>query len=236
MNISWRLIQPNLAEIKWPNAISVDILEEQITLKNALLEQNRMIIYEIRMGYHTLSILFAKEMKGSELNSIIDSLQITNLSLCPYNPKKWLVPVCYHTSLAQDLGKFCVSKGLDLEDLIHMHTSQEYKLHFYGFLPGFMYLGGLDKRLHFPRKSNPDIYVPAGSVGIGGEQTGIYPMPSPGGWHIIGRSPLKFFDLRFNPPVIPDQGDYIIFESVSVSDYELIAKEVSEGQYIWKNA
>ncbi|MCH7410887.1 allophanate hydrolase subunit 1 [Belliella sp. DSM 111904] len=235
MNISWKLIQPNLVEISWPKSISEEILHEQISLRNALIEQNQLIIYEIRMGYHVLSILFAKDINSLELDSIIKIAEKSTSRLPYQSIKKWIVPVCYDPNLAKDLNEFCRNKKIELKQLIQIHTSKEYLVHFYGFLPGFMYLGGLDERLYLPRKHKPDAAIPAGAVGIGGEQTGIYPMQSPGGWHIIGRSPLKFFNIKTNPPVVPAQGDFISFESVSISSYEKIAKDILLGKYIWEN-
>ena len=96
-------------------------------------------------------------------------------------------------SFGIDLDEIAQKKKLSIDEIIELHTTPKYQVFSIGFLPGFLYLGGLDKRLHFDRKSVPRLAVKKGAVGIGGMQTGIYPKTSPGGWHIIGNSPVIFF-------------------------------------------
>ena len=100
-----------------------------------------------------------------------------------------------------------------------------------GFLPGFSYLGGLDEKIHTPRLANPRIKIPAGSVGIGGAQTGIYPLESPGGWQLIGKTPVKTYNPDRKTPILFEAGDYIRFVSISQEEYEKIEKEVNEDKY-----
>ena len=119
--------------------------------------------------------------------------------------------------------------------MIHIHHSKPYTLHFYGFLPGFMYLGGLDERLFSPRKEKPERLIPAGTVAIGGQQTGIYPSDSPGGWHAIGKSPISLFDIRHDPPFPADIGDKIRFLPINKEEFYQIQKKVLGGQYTLKH-
>ena len=100
-----------------------------------------------------------------------------------------------------------------------------------GFLPGFSYLGGLDERIHTPRLANPRIKIPAGSVGIGGAQTGIYPLESPGGWQLIGKTPVKTYDSDRKDPILFEAGDCIRFVPISEAEFEKIEKEVEENKY-----
>ena len=100
-----------------------------------------------------------------------------------------------------------------------------------GFLPGFAYLGGLDERLHTPRLATPRTVIEAGSVGIGGAQTGIYPLPSPGGWQLIGRTPLRPYDPTREKPILYQAGDYLRFVPISESEYHAIEAQLSEGTY-----
>ena len=116
-----------------------------------------------------------------------------------------------------------------------MHTAPLYRVFFIGFLPGFMYLGGLDKRLHFPRKATPSLDVKKGAVAIGGEQTGIYPMDSPGGWHVIGHSPLNFFNINEQNPCYFNSGDYIKFIDISIDYYNDISLEIVADNYVYKS-
>ena len=101
-----------------------------------------------------------------------------------------------------------------------------------GFLPGFSYLGGMDERLFTPRLETPRVRIPAGSVGIGGEQTGLYPLDSPGGWQLIGRTPLRPYDPDRDPAILYRAGDYIRFLPVSPEAYRDIAAQVAAGTYV----
>ena len=100
-----------------------------------------------------------------------------------------------------------------------------------GFLPGFSYLGGLDERIHTPRLANPRIRIPAGSVGIGGSQTGIYPLDSPGGWQLLGMTPVKTYDPERSVPILFEAGDYIRFLPVTEEEYRDISEQVKAGTY-----
>lgn len=104
------------------------------------------------------------------------------------------IPVCYGGEFGEDIAFVASHAGLTEQEVIDIHTGRDYLIFMLGFLPGFAYLGDMDKRLHTPRLSNPRTSIPAGSVGIGGEQTGIYPLASPGGWQLIGRTPVKPYD------------------------------------------
>ena len=117
------------------------------------------------------------------------------------------------------------------EEVIKIHSSKDYLIYMIGFLPGFSYLGGLDERIHTPRLANPRIKIPAGSVGIGGAQTGIYPLESPGGWQLIGKTPVKTYDSDRKDPILFEAGDYIRFVPISEAEFEKIEKEVEENKY-----
>jgi len=107
-----------------------------------------------------------------------------------------------------------------LKQITPLHSEPLYRIHFFGFLPEFMYLSGLPALLHIPGKHVPDRIVPAGSVAIRGNQTGIYPMESPSGWHLIGRSPLTFFNPQEDYPVVAEVRDRIKFSTISLQEYE----------------
>ena len=112
-----------------------------------------------------------------------------------------------------------------------IHSSKDYLIYMLGFLPGFSYLGGLDERIHTPRLANPRIRIPAGSVGIGGSQTGIYPLDSPGGWQLLGLTPVKTYDPERENPILFEAGDYIRFVPVSEEEYLKIKEQVEDGTY-----
>ena len=114
--------------------------------------------------------------------------------------------------------------NLSKEEIISIHTSTQYSIAMFGFLPGFMFLEGLDQRIWVPRKDNPRTKVDSGSVGIGGEQTGIYSLESPGGWQIIGRTPDQFFDINNKTPTNFTAGDIITFRKISSKEFESLEK------------
>jgi len=121
------------------------------------------------------------------------------------------IPVIYGGEAGPDLEEVARHHQLTTRQVVELHASADYVVYFIGFQPGFPYLGGLDKRLHTPRRAEPRVLVPAGSVGIGGSQTGIYPLASPGGWQLIGRSNLQLFNPQNQPPTVLRPGDSIRF-------------------------
>ncbi|AFL85418.1 allophanate hydrolase subunit 1 [Belliella baltica DSM 15883] len=229
-------VLPNLIEIQWPKAISDEILFDQLSWKTFLMENHADIILEIRIGFNSLSILFDKSISEDEWIIIWQTLNNFNFSQSSFYSNTWKIPVCYGGNFGLDLKKLSEEKHISEMDIIDLHIRKTYRLHFYGFLPGFMYLGGLDPLLAHPRKPIPDRIIQNGAVAIGGNQTGIYPMESPGGWHVIGRTPLKLFDSKSQDPVIPKQGDLIIFNKIDQIEFDHIANLVSLGQYSWENA
>jgi inhibitor of KinA len=128
------------------------------------------------------------------------------------------IPVCYEGEYAPDLEAVARDKGLSRKEVIDLHCSIPYRIYMIGFLPGFPYLGKIDPRLEIPRKVRP-VPVIAGGVGIAGLQTGIYPQNSPGGWQIIGRTPIRLFDREADPPVMLLTGDQVVFYPVSTADF-----------------
>lgn len=130
------------------------------------------------------------------------------------------IPVCYSKTYAPDLEELAAQKGLSAEEVIQIHTAKTYRVYMIGFLPGFPYMGKVDERIATPRKSSPRTAVPAGSVGIAGEQTGIYPLASPGGWNIIGRTPLPLFDKDNTEPVMLQPGDKVRFYSITEDEFK----------------
>ncbi|MDR7295356.1 KipI family sensor histidine kinase inhibitor [Pelomonas aquatica] len=121
------------------------------------------------------------------------------------------IPVRYGGEAGPDLADVAAHCGMTADEVVRRHTAADYVVYFIGFQPGFAYLGGLDEALHTPRRSEPRVAVPAGSVGIGGAQTGIYPLATPGGWQLIGRTALALFDPLAEPPTLLAPGDRVRF-------------------------
>lgn len=148
------------------------------------------------------------------------------------NRKKiYEIPVCYGGEYGPDMENIAKNAGLTEEEVIKIHSSRDYLIYMLGFLPGFCYLGGLDERIHTPRLANPRIKINAGSVGIGGSQTGIYPLDSPGGWQLMGMTPVKTYDPDREIPILVEAGDYIRFVPVDEAEYNRIKELVDRGEY-----
>lgn len=130
------------------------------------------------------------------------------------------IPVCYDGEFGPDLADVARHTGLSVEEVIARHSAVEYRVHCLGFAPGFPYLGGLPPELATPRRATPRQGVPAGSVAIGGAQTGIYPQSSPGGWNVIGRTPLRLFDADREPPALLKAGDRVRFRPITRGEFE----------------
>ena len=134
------------------------------------------------------------------------------------------IPVCYHPLLASDLEWTAEHCGLGMDELIALHTGTIYTVYMLGFVPGFPYLGILPEGLEVPRKSTPSESIPAGSVALAGRQTGIYPISTPGGWQVIGRTPILLFDPGRDPSCLLKPGDRVQFESITLHEFFQISQ------------
>ena len=141
------------------------------------------------------------------------------------------IPVCYGGDFGPDLGDVAEHAGMSAEEVIAIHSGHDYLIDMLGFLPGFAYLGGLDERLHTPRLATPRTRIEPGAVGIGGAQTGIYPLASPGGWRIIGRTPVRPYDPDRESPILYAAGDYLRFVPITPQEFSLIETQVESGTY-----
>lgn len=139
------------------------------------------------------------------------------------------IPVCYGGEYGEDLPFVARHSGLTEAEVIALHSGRTYRIYMLGFLPGFPYLGGLDERLFTPRLSDPRTKIPAGSIGIGGEQTGIYPLESPGGWQLIGRTPLKLFDPEKGGDLPYRAGDFIRFVPIGAEEFRELESAANKG-------
>jgi inhibitor of KinA len=137
-------------------------------------------------------------------------------------PRKIDIPVCYDSEFGFDLDEVARRAGLSTQEVINFHSGANYRVHCVGFTPGFPFLGGLPEKLATPRRPTPRKEIPAGSVAIGGEQTGIYPVKSPGGWNVIGRTPRQLFDHKKDPPALLQAGDRIRFHQITRDEFEAL--------------
>jgi len=233
--------------IQWPEVIDPKIIAQIWQLRRALAHES---IQDSIVAYHSLTLVFwlpqetftpwidwirknwATKAMGAPANI---TRQMVQEHQNKPSKKTIEIPVCYDPELAPDLEAFLWAKNLSLKALIKAHTAEEYPLYFYGFQPGFMYLGGLNPELHHPRKSIPSHRVPAGSVAIGGAQTGIYPNEAPGGWHVIGRCPIKLFDPMAPQPILARPEDRIKFRAIDKNECQTILAQSQKASNLKAN-
>ena len=183
-------------------------------------------VIDIVPAYSTLALHYDPAAVGAgtspydALVETIDAWLKTQPAAAPPDSPLIEIPVCYGGAFGEDLEGLAESCNLSVEEVIAIHSSAAYYVHMLGFVPGFAYLGGLDARLATPRRDTPRPHVPAGSVAIGGEQTGVYPLDTPGGWHIIGRTPLRLFKPDAMPPSLLNAGDTVRFVPISAHEFE----------------
>jgi KipI family sensor histidine kinase inhibitor len=150
-------------------------------------------------------------------------------------PNHVVIPVAYGGSLGPDLDEMADVLGMSPRRLIHLHSETEYRVACMGFSPGWAYLTGLPEELTIPRRQEPRTRIPPGTLAVGGAQTGIYPLESPGGWHLIGRTPFVMFNPRGKEPFLLKQGDRVQFEPIDAGSYENMAMDIqskiAEGRF-----
>ncbi|MBM7570273.1 5-oxoprolinase subunit PxpB [Aquibacillus albus] len=173
-------------------------------------------------AYTTITIHFdpvkMKENPYDQIISVIDHY-LTRSTKDVRRKKTVKIPVCYEEEFGLDLDIVASHNQLTREQVIDIHTAKIYDVYFLGFSPGFPFLGGMDPRIATPRKKTPRLQLPAGSVGIAGSQTGVYPSTTPGGWQIIGRTPVKLLQLENPSPTLLQPGDRVQFYSISREDF-----------------
>lgn len=163
-----------------------------------------------------LTTLLAAEHRLRTLMNVIDTERVSTPATVIE------IPVWYGVEAGPDLGIVAAHAGMSDEEVIAIHSSIDYLVYMIGFAPGFPYLGGLDERIACPRKATPRAAIPAGSVGIAGIQTGIYPIETPGGWQIIGQTPLQLFDVNGHPPARIQAGNRLRFVEITEEEFHFL--------------
>lgn len=230
--LSYKRFGAHAILIEWPAKIDETIQKDVLQFKNLIIKNNIKQNIEVIAAYNSLTIIYHGTIENinseilniKQLYSEVDSLQNGTTKL-------WHVPVCYDPEFGSDLMSLSKKKNVSIEAVIALHSKQKYLISFIGFLPGFLYLSGLDSSLEMPRKQTPNLNIKKGSVAIGGLQTGIYPMESPGGWYVIGNSPLNFFNVNQNEPCFAKPGDYLKFYAISKFRYLEIENQIKLGSY-----
>ena len=200
------------------------------------------LLDEVVPSNQTVTLFYRKEIANplDTIEEILTKWKNSTDDEVIGNTRSIEIPVCYDAEFSEDMTRIVEYSGLTREKIIDIHTSASYTVYMIGFLPGFPYLGDLPEVLHIPRLDKPRLRVAKGTVGIGGTQTGIYPIESPGGWNIIGRTPLDLYCLERAEPFLIRAGDQLSFRSISLEVFnemeeklkhqpEMIKQFVKEG-------
>ena len=218
--------------IEFPQEISPRINSKISATVRLLKSQQTQGVIDIIPAFCSLLINYdPRVISFDDLKTRLEILVKMDVKAGEEKKKVYEIPVCYGGEYGPDLENIAEHAGLSVEEVIKIHSSRDYLIYMLGFLPGFSYLGGLDERIHTPRLANPRIKISAGSVGIGGSQTGIYPLDSPGGWQLMGMTPVKTYDPEREVPILVEAGDYIRFVPIDEEEYKRIKELVERGEY-----
>ena len=213
--------------VQFGDEISEDLHHQVFLFTQGLIASSHQTISNISPGYSSVLVrLHPKVTMAEGMDTIAEILKEEH----PGNTilqRTVEIPVCYEDEFGPDLGRVLKHTGYDKEELIERHTSGMYLVYFLGFSAGFPYIGGMDESLATPRLKTPRKAVPAGSVGIAGQQTGIYPLSTPGGWNLIGRTPLPLFNRSEPKDTTIRMGDRIRFRTVGRAEFESLGQSQS---------
>ena len=212
--------------------ISAAINQEIRAFDEALNEEQIEGVFETVPTYCTLTVHYAPEIiRYSELRQKLQALLSVSHKAQKLNAIVMEIPVCYGGEYGPDLDFVAKHNHLTPEEVVRIHASAEYLIYMLGFTPGFSYMGGMDERIATPRLERPRVLIPAGSVGIAGKQTGIYPIDSPGGWQLIGRTPVHLYDAQRDDPILLDAGLHVKFVPIDDAEFKRIVQRIELGRY-----
>lgn len=219
--------------VHFEEAIRPDVNARVCTLAQALEAHKPEGVVEWVSAYCTLTVYYRPELvRFAELAALLRAIMPAEQVDVARERTVVELPTAYGGEYGPDLQHVADHAGLHAEEVIKLHSAPEYLIYMMGFMPGFTYLGGLDERLHTPRLSEPRVRIPAGSVGIAGSQTGAYPVDSPGGWQLIGRTPLRLYEADREIPILLRAGQYVKFVPICPAEFERIAESVRDGSYV----
>lgn len=202
------------------------------SMTHAMERSEDLMFQEIIPTYRSIQIFYSP--LDIDVSELMEKLQLIEQGLPEDTGADYRIveiPTIYGGEYGPDLEYVAEHNGLSPEEVIKIHTHTDYLLYMLGFTPGFSYLGGMSDAIATPRLQQPRVKIPAGSVGIAGAQTGVYPIDSPGGWQLIGRTPLRMYDPLADIPVLLKAGDYVRFKVIQQAEYDDISRAVDEGTY-----
>ncbi len=206
--------------VVWPQEISESILADIHLFQYKIKRYKLNYLVELNAVYSSLLIICNENyFSFSKIKTELELIYYENCELLKFEKTQWEIPVCYDLGFGIDLEFIASENKIAIKEIIKKHSKTIYTVYGIGFLPGFLYLGGLEKELIIPRKNIPRLFVEKGSVGIGGSQTGIYPQDSPGGWNIIGKTPLILFSPKNEIPCLIKSGDQVKFKAISKNEF-----------------
>jgi KipI family sensor histidine kinase inhibitor len=218
--------------VEFGKEISPDINRKISATVQLMKEQHIEGVVDVIPAFCSLLINYdPRVISFEEIRERIQGILKVDVKAGERKKKVYEIPVCYGGEYGPDIENIAQHAGLTVEEVIDLHSSRDYLIYMLGFLPGFCYLGGLDERIHTPRLANPRIKINAGSVGIGGSQTGIYPLDSPGGWQLMGMTPVKTYDPERETPILVEAGDYIRFVPIDEAEFKRLKELVDRGEY-----
>ena len=219
--------------IEFGNEISVDINKKIRKMMDDIKKENIDGIVELVPTY--CSLLINYDVLKIDYNTLVEKLKtfLNNDLETAEGEEVTLIeiPTLYNDEVGPDLSYVAEHNKLSKEEVIKIHTGTDYLVYMLGFMPGFTYLGGMSEKIATPRLESPRLQIYPGSVGLAGKQTGMYPSMSPGGWRIIGRTPLKLYNPDSDTPVYISSGDYVRYVSISEEEYNDILKKVENDEY-----
>lgn len=234
-NIQYLNFGDRAITIELGKTVSTDVNQKVRAMYLAILQQDIPGIISVNPTYRSITVEYQPHiiMHGDLINKLKKlELEIEDMKLP--QPNILIVPTLYGSNYGPDMQNVMQKNNLTEKEVITLHTSEDYLVYMLGFTPGFAFLGGMDERLETPRLATPRVKIKGGTVGIAGKQTGIYSIDSPGGWQLIGHTPIRMYDANRENPILHKSGDYIRFRKINEYEYEQIKNKVDNGTYVYE--
>jgi inhibitor of KinA len=234
-NIFFKVFNEESILIQWNDKVDIKLIDSIISYKNLIEKELKEILIECVQSINSMMVIYnSNKINSEDLIKTLRKLYPNEFNVIETKKKIWNIPICYDLSFGIDLEELSTLNSISLDEIIKIHSSTTYSVLSMGFLPGFLYLGMNHKKLYCERKDKPELNIKSGSIGIARDQTGIYPQDSPGGWMIIGRSPISFFNVNEKSPCFAEPGDKIKFQNIPLSEFNNIEKNKSSYKIKYK--
>ena len=234
-NVFFKVFNEESILIQWNDQVNLKLIETIISYQKLIEQELSEVLIECVQSINSMMVIYdPNKINSEDLVNNLQKLNSIDVKVLKSEKKIWKIPVCYDLSFGIDLEDLSTLNSISLDEIIKIHSSTTYSVLSMGFLPGFLYLGMNHKKLYCERKDKPELNIKSGSIGIARDQTGIYPQDSPGGWMIIGRSPISFFNVNEKSPCFAEPGDKIKFQNIPLSEFNNIEKNKSSYKIKYK--